>query len=265
MTDFDHPPSHPTSPPPSTQASPPPCSDGAALSGRPVPERPGGPLPSDTRKPSDRPESARSGGAGPSPERAAVIAAFHGGLDGPSWRIAGWGSARLQRVRFDALVRTSGYRGGTVLDWGCGPGDLYFFLRSMNLPLAYAGVDIDPRMVELARSRGVPNVELLSPGRAPVGEVDYVFASGIFQFADPADPFYYLDILEHAYDISRLAAAANFLSGQRREEDRAEDELYADPAVLARFAGALTDRWVIDHGYHPAGADFTIALLKQPS
>jgi len=199
----------------------------------------------------------------PSPmSRTDAIRTFHAGLDGPSWRVAGWGSADLQRIRFDALVRASGYRGGSLLDWGCGPADLYFYLRSMDLPLTYAGVDLDPRMVELATARGAPDVAALPPGHAPEGSYDYVFASGIFQFKDPDDPLYYLQILEQAYDISRRAVAVNFLSALRPEEARAPDELYADPAVLVRFAAALTDRWVIDHGYHPQAGDFTLALLK---
>ncbi|MER7008554.1 class I SAM-dependent methyltransferase [Dactylosporangium sp. NPDC000555] len=207
--------------------------------------------------------------AAPSGSRAAAITAFHAGLHGPTWRIAGWGSADLQRLRFEALLRTAGYRGGSVLDWGCGPADLYFHLRSVNLPMDlpvdYTGVDLDPRMVELATSRGVPNVALLPPGHAPEapeGRHDYVFASGIFQFPDPDDPLYYLTILEQMYDISRRAVATNFLSAQRPEAARAPDELYVDPAVVARFAGALTGRWVLDHGYHPQAGDFTLALLK---
>ncbi|MEV6924886.1 class I SAM-dependent methyltransferase [Dactylosporangium sp. NPDC051485] len=187
---------------------------------------------------------------------------WHGA--GPAWRIAGWGSADLQRVRFEALLRTSGYRGGSVLDWGCGPADLYFFLRDTDLPLRYTGVDLDPRMVELASSRGAPGVSLLPAGAMPEGTYDYVFASGIFQFQDPSDPLYYLLILEHAYDISSRAVAANFLSAERPDEAKAADELYADPSVLARFAAAVTPRWVLDHGYHPRGADFTVALLHEP-
>jgi SAM-dependent methyltransferase len=194
--------------------------------------------------------------------RTDAIRSFHAGLDGPSWRIAGWGSEALQRIRFEALTRASGYRGGSVLDWGCGPADLYFHLRAMDLPLTYSGVDLDPRMVELATGRGAPNVAALPPGQAPEGSYDYVFASGIFQFQDPDDPLYYLTILEQAYDISGHATAATFLSAQRPEAARADDELYADPAVLARFAAALTDRWVIDHAYHPQAGDFTVALLK---
>ncbi|GAA2343872.1 class I SAM-dependent methyltransferase [Dactylosporangium salmoneum] len=197
------------------------------------------------------------------PPEATVPPTADSGGAGRAWRIAGWGSADLQRVRFEALLRTSGYRGGSVLDWGCGPADLYFFLRDTNLPLQYTGVDLDPRMVELASSRGAPDVSLLPEGRAPEGTYDYVFASGIFQFEDPSDPLYYLQILEQAYDISSRAVAANFLSAERSEHAKAADELYADPSTLARFAAAVTPRWVLDHGYHPQGADFTIALLHE--
>jgi SAM-dependent methyltransferase len=198
------------------------------------------------------------------PARAAAITAFHDtlGFDGPTWRTAGWGSAELQRARFDALLRTSSYTGGTVLDWGCGPADLYFHLRTLNLPLTYHGADADPRMVALAQNRGAPNITLLPLTAAPGTGADYVFLSGVFQFPDPADPLYYLSILEQAYDNSGRAVAANFLSANRPDDLRAADELYVDPAVLARFAAALTDRWVLDHAYHPLGADFTLALLR---
>ena len=196
--------------------------------------------------------------------RAGAITAFHEslGYDGPTWEVSGWGSPELQRARFDAMLRTTNYGGGSVLDWGCGPADLFFHLSTRHHPFTYRGADTDERMVTLARHRGAPGIDLLPFGEPPAGPADYVFLSGVFQFPDPDDPLYYLSILEQAYDISGTAVAATFLSARRPDDHRAPDELYADPAVLARFAAVLTSRWTIDHAYHPDGADFTIALFR---
>ncbi|MET7398114.1 class I SAM-dependent methyltransferase [Dactylosporangium sp. NPDC005572] len=159
------------------------------------------------------------------------------------------------------MLRATAFAGGTVLDWGCGPGDLYFHLTKLDLPFTYVGTDIDPRMVELAASRGVPDVRLVDLDFRPERTYDYVFASGIFQFQDPDDPLYFLPILEAMYDNSARAAAATFLSAYRPEAEKAPDELYVDGATIARIAAAITDRWVVDHSYHPAAGDLTVGLL----
>ncbi|GGM25192.1 class I SAM-dependent methyltransferase [Dactylosporangium sucinum] len=224
-----------------------------------APNKPSAPNePNEPNEPAKSTEGLRGGSTeGPLGGPAALGGA--GGVD-PAWRLAGWGSAALQRIRFDALLRATAFAGGTVLDWGCGPGDLYFHLTKLDLPFTYVGTDIDPRMVELASSRGVPDVRLVDLDFRPERTYDYVLASGIFQFQDPDDPLYFLPILEAMYDNSARAAAATFLSAHRRAADKAPDELYVDAATIARIAAAITDRWVVDHAYHPDAGDLTVGL-----
>ncbi len=67
--------------------------------------------------------------------------------EGPA---VGQQSAAGQRFRFEKLAQVGNLRGASVLDIGCGIGDLYPFLTSLYGEIAYTGVDIVPELVSHA-------------------------------------------------------------------------------------------------------------------
>src|SRR5262245_18456396 len=68
-------------------------------------------------------------------------------------RALDWGSRESQRLRFAVLAGVGPLGGASVLDVGCGQGDLLDWLRESGIDAQYAGVDITPPMVEVARRR----------------------------------------------------------------------------------------------------------------
>ena len=198
--------------------------------------------------------------------RIGAITSFHDGLwagrgtNGEYW-LNGWGSAEGQRTRFGALARAADYRGGSVVDFGCGTGALLPYLATLGHPFTYLGLDLDERLLKIARTTHsggeFRSVELDAVDFPPA---DYVFASGIFQFADPAEPHYYRTLVASLFSRCRIAVAVNFLSAMRDPAARDPEELYVTPAEAAGLASSLSGKWVLDHSYHPDRGDMTLGV-----
>jgi SAM-dependent methyltransferase len=176
-------------------------------------------------------------------------------------RTLGWGSRESQAKRFGVLSEIGGIKGASVLDVGCGLGDLYGWLRGNKLRVRYTGVDITPRMVERGRKR-FPRVrfdicDLLDP-TCRLAPHDYVLSSGIFTHSG-ASAFEFLRAMVHRmFDLSKQAVAFNCLSGWAKE--REPGEFHADPLEVVSFCRTLTPWVVLRHDYHPR--DFTVYLYK---
>lgn len=69
----------------------------------------------------------------------------------------------------------------TILDYGCGLGFLYPFLRKRFESFAYTGVDVIEEFIcDCAENFQDAVFSVVDPGECPVGEFDVVFASGVF-------------------------------------------------------------------------------------
>ena len=67
--------------------------------------------------------------------------------------LCGWSSKHSQEARFSALLSTMKYNGGSIVDYGCGTGDLYAFIVKKYGQVKYTGVDSSGEMIEIARNQ----------------------------------------------------------------------------------------------------------------
>lgn len=118
-------------------------------------------------------------------------------------------------------------------------------------------------MLAIARSRhGSDFFEEIAFDNTDIGNHDYIFAGGIFQFSDEDYPMYYIDILRHLLDCCNRAIAVNFLSYNRNADNKVAHELYLSDQQILRIARKLSRRWVIDNSYHAGYGDITLALFR---
>jgi SAM-dependent methyltransferase len=182
---------------------------------------------------------------------------------GDDVRALNWGSKRSQELRFRVLSEVGDLAGASVLDVGCGTGDFYGWLRKTGWQGRYAGIDITPGMIDVARSR-FPDAEftvgdLLKQEVAEVAkEYDFVFASGIFTYRKTEPAAYLREMVVAMFARCRRAVAFNSLSSWAPVP--ALEEFFADPLETIAFCRSLSDRLVLRHDYHPN--DFTVYVHR---
>ena len=101
-----------------------------------------------------------------------------------NYDVLDWASATSQRARFTVLARSVELGGRSLLDVGCGLGDLLAFLTDRGIAVQYTGVDIVGKMVERAE-RKFPDARFIHADpftEDPFGDerFDVVFCSGTF-------------------------------------------------------------------------------------
>jgi len=176
-------------------------------------------------------------------------------------QLCGWSSAVSQEARFSALMRSLRYGGGSIVDYGCGTGDLHAFILREFGQVHYTGLDPNESMLAVARLAHDTRFARCDFDEVEFEPADYVVASGIFQFQDNANPAYYKALAKALFEKARIAFAANFLSSLRPDSEKIDSELYLHPKDISELAASLSPSWAVDHSYHPGFGDVTIAAF----
>ena len=98
-------------------------------------------------------------------------------------RALDWGSQESQELRFSVLAQVGQLSGASVLDVGCGMGDFFGWLKQEGIEVKYTGIDITPKMIEVAQQR-FPEAKfelknLLDIENSKVERYDFILQSGI--------------------------------------------------------------------------------------
>jgi SAM-dependent methyltransferase len=102
----------------------------------------------------------------------------------------------------------------TVLDFGCGKGDFYGFLRDNGISVAYCGIDVNDNLIELAR-RKYPQVKFMA---VDIEEevfnlrFDVVIAIGVFNLRIAGIEESTRHALKKLFRLCRESLHANFLT-----------------------------------------------------
>jgi SAM-dependent methyltransferase len=144
-------------------------------------------------------------------------------------------TARGQRMHYECLLEIGDIRGKQILDFGCGKGDYYQFLKERDMPVCYTGYDINEKLIALA-SRKYPEgrFRVFDIDKADIDEdFDYVFLCGVFNLKVAGLDEAVRMILSKLFSHCRIGLAFNALSSHNPRKDY---ELhYVSPEELFSF------------------------------
>lgn len=98
-----------------------------------------------------------------------------------------WQNYAAQQARFDALLSVGSLDGATLLDAGCGFGDLYGYLRQRGIAARYTGCDLSAPHLAAARAAH-PGARFIAGDVLEVlaaQSFDYVIACGLLHLRVP--------------------------------------------------------------------------------
>jgi len=180
-------------------------------------------------------------------------------------KTVGWGTVESQYLRFDMLVRGIDLNCKSILDIGCGLGDLVSYLDANNIhDYSYRGIDISGALITEAKKRfhGRENIhfetsDLLDLSPQPV---DIVLISGALSFRVEDNIAWAQCALEKMFHLCREAVSVNFLTSYVDYVE--EKNFHYSPETMFAFARNLTKYVCLYHDYRLW--EFTLQLFHQP-
>ncbi len=166
-----------------------------------------------------------------------------------------------QVMHYRCMLDIGDINGSTVLDFGCGKGDFYGFLKEQGINVRYTGIDINKRLVELAGMK-YPDTDfrVFDIDREELGQnFDFIFLCGVFNLRLPNLEDYIKSVLSRLFKHCNKALAFNALSSYNPRKDF--ELSYINPGEILTFAIENLSPFVsLRHDRMPY--DFTLFVYK---
>jgi SAM-dependent methyltransferase len=185
---------------------------------------------------------------------------------GHSPKTLGWDKGK-QDIRFSILTSQCALEGKSILDIGCGFGDLSAYVAEKTKTHTYLGVDIVDILIEEANHRyaseAVRFVKADFLDFSVDCKIDICVASGIFNYRlKEIDNYDYIrSVMGKAFDVAGEVVALDFLSD--KVDFTHPHTFHSSPERVLGFAYELTRNVVLRNDYMPF--EFSVFLFKDDS
>ncbi len=183
-------------------------------------------------------------------------------------KVLDWENEDAQYKRFIAMTDNIDLTGRTVLDIGCGCGDLYDWLRKQKIDADYSGVDILQKMVVRAEETypkaaffcaDIFDADFNCAGELCRERFDVTFTSGIFNLNAGNNEAFLRKAIPILAEISAEAFVFNLLDPASPNKD--DDYFYFEPDAAIDLASEFAGKIELIQGY--LDNDYTLICRKK--
>ncbi len=149
-----------------------------------------------------------------------------------------WNGEESQQLRFKELLKIipDAHNPFSILDYGCGYGSLYGYMKEHFGDFQYTGFDISSEMIDKAKSLHKEDKSRWITETEKPGKHDYIIASGIFnvrmQTNDTEWKDYIIDTLKKMNDLAVKGFSFNLLTSYSDREYMRDYLYYGDPSFF---------------------------------
>lgn len=166
-----------------------------------------------------------------------------------------WRSQEAQKIRFDQLCSLLPHDAHTIVDAGCGFGDLYLYLCSNGRDsIRYTGLDSLEIMVTEAAARTAQPIYRCDVLHDPLIDGEFYLCSGALNILTRYEAHRFI---RRCYETSKRGIIFNFLEG----EDTSMTYNYLRITQIEALGNHLGARIEFRRGYY--GEDCTAAFYKK--
>lgn len=191
---------------------------------------------------------------------------------GVSPRALHWVSKEAAEVHYKQLIADLDFEGKSVLDVGCGFGDIIPYILEKSKHFEYIGIDIVPEFIKVAKDTYKNRINIKKKLRVHFLVRDYiknplrqkfdvVLCCGALN-SNPSNSIRYRKkAIEIMWEYAREVVAFNMSGGYPQPENKNVNRVfYANSLEILRFCFTLTSKIIFRHHYRKR--DFTIAMFK---
>ncbi len=167
-----------------------------------------------------------------------------------------WASKERQELRFEVFKKLLGYKleRATVVDAGCGFGDLYLYLCESGIrPQKYIGLDVHAKMVKEAKKRTRQTILQTNILKEKLPYADYYLCSGAMNILERFETVLFI---KQMLKFAEKGVIFNILKGKDYSDTYNKYEPEEMLKLLAFFEGEIE----IIEGY--LDDDFTVYMKK---
>ena len=164
-----------------------------------------------------------------------------------------WGSSKIATVYYQVTLMITKWEGQSCLEVGCGSGVMLDYIQEKSYSIAYSGVDINLKAIELAQHKYQENsfkcYDILDINFND--HYDYLLAAGAFNILsdDVQDHQDYLKmVIKKMFSLCRKGVSISFKT-KVTKEDRLKGFVAYDPVDIFDFSLSLSEFATLNHSF----------------